>query len=66
MRVAAVALGAVALVMVTATACDDGPECLDSHTVTNFVPVYNATTKTTTVQPVITVVCDRYETGESK
>lgn len=57
---AAVALASVALGVGGLTACDTGPECVDSHVVTNVVPVYNAATKSTTLQTVTTVVCDRY------
>lgn len=60
MKRIALAVAGVALVAASATACDTGPECLDSHVVTSYVPVYNATTKTTSIHPVFTVVCDRY------
>lgn len=58
MKRVAAALAGVALVGSLTVACDPGPECLESHLETTYMPVYNG--KTTTIQPVYTTVCDRY------
>ncbi|QAY26966.1 hypothetical protein SEA_SHAWTY_42 [Streptomyces phage Shawty] len=55
-RVAVAAVVAVAALGLTG--CDDGPECVDSHTTVTLIPVFNG--KTTTLVPTTQVVCDRY------
>jgi hypothetical protein len=39
---------------------DSGSDCLKSHTTVTYVPVYNPTTKTTSVKPSYGVECDGY------
>ncbi|QAX94742.1 hypothetical protein HOV12_gp50 [Streptomyces phage Lilbooboo] len=58
MKRVAAAVAGVVLVGALTVECDDGPPCVDSHVETTWMPVFNG--KTTTLQPVITTVCDRY------
>lgn len=50
---------AVAALLVPLTGCDDR-ECLEGHQTITLIPIYNAGTKTTMLQPMSTFVCDRY------
>jgi len=61
-RVAAAVVG-VALVGALTTACDTGPECVESHTTVTLIPVFNG--KTTTLVPTTQVICDRYAKEKS-
>ncbi|QBZ73415.1 hypothetical protein SEA_HEATHER_45 [Streptomyces phage Heather] len=65
-RAVATSLAGLALVgSVSLTACDPGPECVESHLETQWQPIFNG--KTTTLHPVMISVCDRYaEPKESK
>ncbi|CAD80140.1 gp18 [Streptomyces phage phiBT1] len=52
------AVGVAAVAMLTLSACDTGPECIESHSEMHMMPVYNG--KTTILQPVWTTVCTKY------
>jgi hypothetical protein len=59
-----VALAGAALVGALTTGCDDGPECIRSHTDWHFIPVYNG--KTTTLVWTPYTVCDEYAKESAK
>ncbi|CAA07142.1 gp18 [Lomovskayavirus C31] len=64
MKRVAAAIAGVALVGAVTVGCDPGPECIESHSEMTWVPMYNG--KTTTLQPVWTTVCTKYETETPK